>query len=224
MTDFVLEQRMTTEQVNISSFQQIQNYINTYYDRVYAYTQFLKQPLKLGMFVPCDDKGNVLEDLKYCCDGKHCGCMGMPVNVCSHKQIDEYYIAKDRVLFKGFEIHNRHNVIKRGLGIVIVFSGIISILIDGNNGLGGFSKNDATIEDLVILFFTTTVIIRVSEIFYILEVVFCNRICKGAFYCILFFPLPVLRCHRVILWGVEVESRSACRRNGSTVCQSELRT
>ena len=28
--------------------------------------------------------------------------MGMPVNVCSHKQIDEYYIAKERVLFEGF--------------------------------------------------------------------------------------------------------------------------
>ena len=36
------------------------------------------------------------------------------------------------------------------------FSGIISILIEGNNGLGGFSKNDATIEDLVILDLTLT--------------------------------------------------------------------
>ena len=53
MTDFILEQRMTSEEVNASSFQQIQNHINTYYDKVYAYANFLKQPLKLEMFVPC---------------------------------------------------------------------------------------------------------------------------------------------------------------------------
>ena len=74
----------------------------------------------------------------------------------SIKDIENYNKAKERVLFEGFEIHNRHNVINRGLGIVIVFSGIISILIDGNNCLGGFSKNDATIEDLVILDLTLT--------------------------------------------------------------------
>ena len=29
---------------------------------IYNYTTFLKQPLKLEMFVPCDDEGNILEE------------------------------------------------------------------------------------------------------------------------------------------------------------------
>lgn len=31
------------------------------YNVVYQYANFLKQPLTLGMFVPCDEDGNVLE-------------------------------------------------------------------------------------------------------------------------------------------------------------------
>lgn len=69
-----------------------------------SFDNFLDKSLEVGMFVPVDKHGVILEDLKYCCDGKHCGCMGMPVNVCSHKQIDEYYVAKERVLFKGFYV------------------------------------------------------------------------------------------------------------------------
>ena len=138
MTDFVLEAK--------------ENGGYTYNsNQLRYYAELLKQPLTLGMFVPCDEDGNSLEEPKesnYNLGDIHAGYY--------RKDLTKYQQAKERVLFEGFEIHNRHNVINRGLGIVIVFSGIISILIDGNNGLGGFSKNDATIEDLVILYLTLT--------------------------------------------------------------------
>lgn len=91
MTDFVLEHPATTDYE-----WQLSKHLK--------YANFLKQPLTLGMFVPTDEDGNVLEDLKYCCDGHHCGCKGMPINVCSHKEIEVYVQAKERVFFEGFEL------------------------------------------------------------------------------------------------------------------------
>ena len=52
MTDFVLEQG---KKPNNSDFRQ------RFVVKVLNYANFLKQPLTLGMFVPCDDDGNVLE-------------------------------------------------------------------------------------------------------------------------------------------------------------------
>lgn len=49
------------------------------------YTKFLKQPLALGMFVPVDEKGNVL---------RPCGC----ISDCCKDQF-EYEEAKEEVLF-----------------------------------------------------------------------------------------------------------------------------
>lgn len=59
-----------------------------------AYAQFLKQPLTLGMFVPCDEEGNFLEFIEYESwegyDGDH------------NLYIIEYEKAIERVLFKDF--------------------------------------------------------------------------------------------------------------------------
>lgn len=51
MTDFVLQQANYTDVSNISEK----------YATIWNYATFLKQPLKLEMFVPCDENGNVLE-------------------------------------------------------------------------------------------------------------------------------------------------------------------
>ena len=63
MTDFVLgiEQNSytKTEKYNIIEWQSKCES----FDKIIKYANFLKQPLKLGMFVPCDENGNVLEDL-----------------------------------------------------------------------------------------------------------------------------------------------------------------
>lgn len=66
------------------------------------YAKFLKQPLTLGMFIPCDLEGNVLEEPKICCSGRDCGCMGMPYNYISTEELEEYYQAEESVLFDGF--------------------------------------------------------------------------------------------------------------------------
>lgn len=55
------------------------------------YAQFLKQPLELWMFVPCDEKGDVLED---------------PIEAIGGVELyaDKYQQAKEMCLFKGFEL------------------------------------------------------------------------------------------------------------------------
>lgn len=50
MTDFVLEQKEHQNKID-------SNVLTV----IYNYAKFLKQPLKLGMFVPCDEDGNVLK-------------------------------------------------------------------------------------------------------------------------------------------------------------------
>ena len=85
MTDFVLKidgivkqpEDQDTDDWSLSCFSVIENYAN-----------FLKQPLQLGFFVPCDENGNVLD----------------PSDV--FKSCEKGFLygkAKERVLFKGFE-------------------------------------------------------------------------------------------------------------------------
>ena len=59
-------------------------------DKVNNYANFLKQPLTLSMFVPCDDDGNVLSNPK-------------DSTLQYQKRIDKYQQAKERVVFEGFE-------------------------------------------------------------------------------------------------------------------------
>lgn len=63
------------------------------------YAIFLTQPLELWMFVPCDDKGNIL---------KH-PIKPLHTDTKPHKMLlDEWVKAKERVLFKGFKIVKNH--------------------------------------------------------------------------------------------------------------------
>lgn len=122
MTDFVLEQRMSTEKVNESSFYQIQSHIYSYYDKIFAYAEFLRQPLNLRMFVPAklvDGVWVVLEEPKYdkldrYCKKEKCDCDNdteVENYTCRFK---EYQEAKDRVIFEGFCImEDKHYSTKR---------------------------------------------------------------------------------------------------------------
>ena len=68
---------------------------------IYNYATFLKKPLKLEMFVPCDDEGNILEEPKI-----------------EEEDIDEHTTqifaqyqydldkAKEKVLFEGFKTYD----------------------------------------------------------------------------------------------------------------------
>lgn len=84
MTDFVLEQSkkiMNCELTHLESHHQIFDYAN-----------FLKQPLKLEMFVTCDDNGNILKLPDVCICADEC-------SLCK-----KYKQAKQKVLFEGFDL------------------------------------------------------------------------------------------------------------------------
>ena len=72
---------------------------------IVSYANFLKQPLTLGMFVPCDEEGNVLEEYIKTTHENHLD----KYSICRHisKTEIKYQQAKDKVLFEGFEICNR---------------------------------------------------------------------------------------------------------------------
>ena len=72
--------------------------------RTYNYAIFLKQPLELWMFVPCDEDGNVLEVVPYYADGI--------------EKVNEYKKAKERCLFEGFKSVPFSNSVKKGNYII----------------------------------------------------------------------------------------------------------
>lgn len=86
MTDFVLD---------------IQNWINDknkqddslFANRCVKYANFLQIPLKLEMFVPCDNEGDVLKEPKVRCDG------GYDID-----EVEQYQKAKEKVLFEDFHL------------------------------------------------------------------------------------------------------------------------
>lgn len=82
MTDFVLWQRKLANTDNTRRFWACEKY-----------AKFLKTPVELSMFVPCDDKGNVLEEPIYGQYGNE------QYEAC---EWEEYLRAKERVLFEGF--------------------------------------------------------------------------------------------------------------------------
>ena len=65
---------------------------------IYNYATLLKQPLKLEMFVPCDEDGNVLEAGGVC--KKNCSCGEEAVQDCRDSRWEKYQKAKEKVLFE----------------------------------------------------------------------------------------------------------------------------
>ena len=86
MTDFVLEQEKYLDITNKKKLELIINYAN-----------FLKQPLELWMFVPCDEDGDVLEEPLYNDADLSCDELDSINNL-----VSEYHQAKERCLFDGF--------------------------------------------------------------------------------------------------------------------------
>lgn len=88
MTDFVLGKVNTP--LGGQQVASIRHVEGEKYRKIYRYANFLKQSLKLSLFVPCDDDGNVLEEPNF---------------------LDErfelkrmiYEQAQSKVIFKGFK-------------------------------------------------------------------------------------------------------------------------
>lgn len=104
MVDFILENAK-------------QPYVEgTKYKDLVNYANFLKQPLNLGMFFPCDEDGDVLEkpeDYE-----KRLPNMMTEYN----DEVYRYQQAKEKVLFEGFEFKEYERMIcfeKKGIEIFI---------------------------------------------------------------------------------------------------------
>lgn len=91
MTDFVLEQKVSHTQI-------------------IKYAKFLKQPLTLGMFVPCDEDGNVLEEPIDDSDRGRCE-YDLLKKLTFKEKSEKYQQAKERVLFEGCFINFKGEVI-----------------------------------------------------------------------------------------------------------------
>ncbi|HFI4796469.1 TPA: hypothetical protein ACGQK4_002188 [Elizabethkingia anophelis] len=101
-------------------------------ESIRAYAEFLKQPLELWMFIPCDENNVPLMKPDY---------LGGE----TYKRWNDYDYAKSRVLFEGFEIEQS----KSRIGFYLPEYNCIDYSIVQNN-FSSPSKYLTTIEDLII--------------------------------------------------------------------------
>ena len=98
MTDFVLDRFKFWQNDDNTDCQSSARYILG----TNAYANFLKQPLQLGFFVPCDENGNVLEKpINFNVWEKMHKSEGSTMGFSEH---EKYLKAKERVLFKYFKV------------------------------------------------------------------------------------------------------------------------
>ena len=95
MIEFALEQKSNLDFNPSNKWKDCENYAN-----------FLNQPLKLEMFVPCDEDGNVLEEpqLKTIQNS-----FDEIVEDYDYDECEVYKQAKDKVLFDGFSVQDKWN-------------------------------------------------------------------------------------------------------------------
>lgn len=143
MSDFVLQVVQTPNTNEAICWEQTEARLN----KIYQYALFLKQPLTIGMFVPCDLENNIVKEPNYCliCGDKgYMEGMEKPCVKCNrngdwrcaypnkvHKQYQE---AQNRVLFENLVLEK------------ITPFGMTFIL---NDKILFFDCEDITIEDLI---------------------------------------------------------------------------
>jgi len=93
-TDFVLEQ------IGIYNTYESELELKT----IRSYAIFLKQPLKLEMFVPCDDEGNVVKKPKMLYYDSMTGWSCPQDEIDYEDKMRPYEQAKEKVLFEGCSI------------------------------------------------------------------------------------------------------------------------
>lgn len=110
MTVYVLEQskRYFDGHIVLSQYEELTR----------SYANFLKQPLALWMFVPCDHEGHVLTDP--CTHNSNC------IDFCQGSCSQEYYEAQEKCLFEGWKLKDP----KKNLGFKIVWDDDFEINLD----------------------------------------------------------------------------------------------
>ena len=122
MTDFVLKKGETS----VLPFSVKETFENgaKVMNEIFRYADLLKKDIKKGMFVPCDEFDNILEEP-----------LQEHYTDCTEEQnakdwlynLEKYNQAKERVLFKGFKVVDMDNVvaysksIKDGSGLIHLF-------------------------------------------------------------------------------------------------------
>lgn len=132
MTDFVLNYKYQNDKpISGQEFYKLRSIAN--------YARFLKQPLKLGMFIPTDEDGNVLDAPGYF------EASSFTEQMQYESYVDEYQQAQQKVLFKGFENSSNgdkfHNIIHKNK--------FLTFDKQYNNFTDSFDKRYTKIEDLV---------------------------------------------------------------------------
>ena len=94
MVDFVLNQKQS-ESFNEKTFI---NEALISLEKIRNYANFLRQPLKLEMLIPCDEEGDILEEPKNY-------EQRLPNMMTEYNdEIYRYKQAKEKILFEGFEV------------------------------------------------------------------------------------------------------------------------
>ncbi len=90
------------------------------------YAKFLKQPLKLEMFIPCDEKGNVLKQPNHYRRFISKDFLNENPKMSEKwiKECQEYQIAERKILFKNFDFFIEHD----GENCVMTEGFVLSIL------------------------------------------------------------------------------------------------
>ena len=104
ITDFVLEQEKTIYESDKT--------FKDFFNKTTNYANFLQQPLTLGMFIACDENGNVLEEPIMFYSEKNLKYLkGIEIEIATevNNRVKQYQQAKERVLFEGFEVCNRQD-------------------------------------------------------------------------------------------------------------------
>lgn len=99
MTDFVLKSETKGMEAQ-SIVHQHSERTRRYYE-ILKYAKLLKTPLNIGMFIPCDEEGNIIEDRP---EPKALS-KGVFNYTAQNIWDEKYNKAKDKVLFKGFEVN-----------------------------------------------------------------------------------------------------------------------
>lgn len=122
MIDFVLEQTKLLRE-DLSDTLAIQ--YGKYLDRIEQYANFLKQPLTLGIFVPCDEKGNILRKPNYYSCFEDNSYLTQP-DLINLENCERYQKAQQNVLFEGFD-----EIPVQGNGKGLLFQGEIVFKVEG---------------------------------------------------------------------------------------------
>ncbi|ASK29703.1 hypothetical protein CEY12_06115 [Chryseobacterium sp. T16E-39] len=142
MTDFVLQFEKP-----VGYFEDQSDFLHCqveYMQNVMNYAKFLKQPLTLGMFVPCDEECNVLSEPIL---GREPFSNNEEDFSNWERHRKKYIEAKEKVLFDGFEIGSLNTVFNVELGLTIYLDNC-QFSIEDSLGIGGGDLMGKTIEAL----------------------------------------------------------------------------